>query len=261
MKKTNALVVMLVAAMVLVAGGCQRSQKPETAGATPKPALAQEKAAVKEVKAEAKADVQTPVDNTKSDQDIAKKAAGWVAGLKTGDAEKDARVTAVIVTHIKAVRDWHNEHPYTTVPAGINPTTGNTLTKVDREVIADSTMPKGVHEELMTGLKKDLTPEQVEIILDKYTIGKVAFTMKGYQTVLPDMTEKEAAVIMGNLKEARERAVDFKTMEAISAIFKIYKTKCEQYLGANGRDWKKLYQQAYGKKQPAKPADSNSMPK
>jgi hypothetical protein len=29
----------------------------------------------------------------------------------------------------------------------------------------------------MFGLRKDLSPEQVEAILDKYTIGKVAFTI------------------------------------------------------------------------------------
>ena len=40
----------------------------------------------------------------------------------------------------------------------------------------------------------------------------------------------------------REGAVDYKAMTQISAIFEIYKTKSEQYLNANGRDWKKLYQ-------------------
>jgi nitroimidazol reductase NimA-like FMN-containing flavoprotein (pyridoxamine 5'-phosphate oxidase superfamily) len=37
----------------------------------------------------------------------------------------------------------------------------------------------------MAGLRKDLTEEQVEAILDKYTIGKVAFTMKGYKAIVP----------------------------------------------------------------------------
>ena len=30
-------------------------------------------------------------------------------------------------------------------------------------------------------------------------------------------------------------------MKQISAIFEIYKTKCEQYLNSNGRNWKQLY--------------------
>jgi hypothetical protein len=217
--------------------------------------------------ADTKISPQSGANTVKSDQDIEKKAAEWVKALNLGDAEKEARVAAVIATHLKAVRDWHNEHPYTTVPAGINPITGIPLNNVDREVIADSAMPKSVHEALMGGLKKDLTPEQVEAILDKYTIGKVAFTMKGYRAIVPDLTDKEAATIEGYLKEARERAVDFKSMKAISAIFEIYKTKSEQYLNANGRNWKEMYSAFTAKikaekaAKQAKPADGNTTAK
>lgn len=177
----------------------------------------------------------------KSDADQEKKAAEWVNSLKLGDTEKEARVTKVITTHLKTIRDWHNEHPYTNVPAGINPTTGRPLTPLDRQVIANSAIPKTVHEDLMNGLRKDLSPEQVEAILDKYTIGKVAFTMNGYRNIVPDLTSEEEKTILGFLKQAREESVDYKNMNQISAIFEIYKTKSEQYLNSNGRDWKKLY--------------------
>jgi hypothetical protein len=40
-------------------------------------------------------------------------------------------------------------------------------------------MPDSIHKNLMSVLNKELIPEQVEFILDQYTIGKVAFTMKG----------------------------------------------------------------------------------
>ena len=43
------------------------------------------------------------------------------------------------------------------------------------------------------------------------------------------------------LKQAREQAIDYKNMNQISAIFEIYKTKCEQYLNGNGRNWRQLY--------------------
>ncbi len=177
----------------------------------------------------------------KANAETETKAAEWVDSLKLADATKAQRVTQVIATHLKTIRDWHNEHPYTTVPAGINPVTGKPLSTLDRQMIADSAMPKSVHENLMTGLRKDLTEEQVEAILDKYTIGKVAFTMKGYKAIVPDLTAEEEKTILGFLKQAREEAVDYKSMPQISAIFEIYKTKSEQYLNANGRDWKKLY--------------------
>jgi hypothetical protein len=183
----------------------------------------------------------TPEARVKSDADQEKKAAEWVSSLNLNDAAKETRLKEVIATHLKTIRDWHNEHSYTTVPAGINPVTGKPLSELDRQIIANSAMPKTVHENLMTGLRKDLTEEQVELILDKYTIGKVAFTLAGYRAIVPNITEKEEVAILTNLKDAREQAVDYKNMNQISAIFEIYKTKSEQYLNANGRNWKEMY--------------------
>lgn len=195
----------------------------------------------------------------KSDAAIEKKAHAWTESLALGDGEKAARVQAVIATHLKAVRDWHNDHPYTSVPEGIDPATGKPLTKLARQMIADGAMPKTVHEALMAGLRKDLSEEQVEAVLDKYTVGKVAFTMKGYKAIVPDLTAEEEAKILGWLKEAREQAVDYKSMEQISAVFEIYKTKSEQYLNSNGRDWKALYK-AYTAKIKAEKAAKAAKP-
>ena len=177
----------------------------------------------------------------RSDAEQEKKAAEWIASLKLNDPAREARLKEVITTHLKAVRDWHNEHPYTTVPAGINPATGRRLSDLDRQVIADSAIPKSVHENLMTGLRQELNEQQVEAILDEYTIGKVAFTMAGYRAIVPDLTKEEEAKILGFLKQAREEAIDYKNMKEISAIFEIYKTQSEQYLNANGRNWRELY--------------------
>jgi Protein of unknown function (DUF3826) len=191
----------------------------------------------------------------KSDSEQEKKADEWVGSLKLDDAAKSARVATIITTHLKTIRDWHNEHPHTNVPAGINPITGKPLSTLDRQIIADSAMPKSVHENLMAGLRSELSAEQVEAVLDKYTVGKVAFTMKGYKAIVPDLTAEEEKTILGFLKQAREEAVDFKSMNEISAIFEIYKTKSEQYLNSNGRDWKKLYK-AYSDAAKAKKAQA-----
>jgi hypothetical protein len=182
-----------------------------------------------------------PEAGARSDRELAKRAGDWVASLRLGDPAREARLNGVIATHLKAVRDWHNGHPFTTVPAGINPATGNRLSDLDRQVIADSAIPASVHEDLMAGLRRDLGPEQVEAVLDQYTVGKVAFTMRGYHAIVPDLTREEEATILAFLKQAREQAVDYKSMNEISAIFEIYKTKSEQFLNANGRDWKALY--------------------
>ncbi|MBV5282917.1 MAG: DUF3826 domain-containing protein [Paludibacter sp.] len=179
-----------------------------------------------------------------SDIDLEKRAQSFVDSLKLNDKMKETRVYAVIRTHMRAVRDWHNEHPYTTVPAGINPRNSEKMTDVHRDVIACSAKPKSVHENLMTGLRKDLTEEQVEKVLDLYTIGKYQFTLKGFKAIVPNMTEKEEAYVVSQLRLAREEAVDYKTMKGeISSVFEIYKDKCEKYFNENGRSWKLMYKE------------------
>lgn len=181
-----------------------------------------------------------------------KKAKDWAESLQLNDAEKTAKVEKLIATHLKRVTEWHNSHPYTTVPAGINPRTGETLRNVDREIIADAAQPKHYHTDLMEGLRAILTEQQVEQILDKYTVGKVAFTLKGYKAIVPDMTAEEEAECLRLLKEARERAIDFKSMKEISEIFGMYKDKCEDYFNTHGRNWKQMYSAYYKKLQSEK---------
>lgn len=189
-----------------------------------------------------------------SDASIEKKAAEWVASLQLKDEKDGGYVTTLIYNHLRQVRDWHNNHPYTTIPDGINPLTGQPLSKLDREMIADSAMPKEVHERLMKGLRRALTEEQIEQILDKYTVGKVAFTLKGYQAIVPNMTEAETTFVLTQLRLAREQAIDYKSMKQISAIFEIYKTKCEQYFNDHGRNWRQMFKEYVNKRKAEKKA-------
>ena len=175
------------------------------------------------------------------DTALQSKAAEWVGSLKLKDDAKAQRLKIAIATHLTAVKDWHNSHPYTMIPEGINPTTGGRLSEMDRQIIVCSTKPRSIHDNLMNVLKAELDSTQVEAVLDKYTIGKVDFTLKGYRAIVPDLTAKEEAEILKNLKQAREQAIDYKNMREISAIFEIYKTKCEQHLNNNGRNWRQLY--------------------
>ena len=193
-----------------------------------------------------------PEGKAKADPDA--KAAQFVAALNLADTAKASRVKALIATHLKAVRDWHNNHPYTLVPEGMNPITGKVFTKLERQVIINSTIPKQVHTDLMAGLHKELSDEQVELILDKYTIGKVAFTLNGYKSIVPNLTKDDETVILTNLKLAREQAIDYKNIDQISTIFKIYKTKIEAYFTDSGRNWHQMFK-AYADAQKGKKAE------
>jgi len=197
--------------------------------------------------------------NVITDTVLQKKATEWTASLQLHDAAKNERVQAAILAHLTAVRDWHNSHPFTLTPAGINPATGNRLSDMDRQIIVCSAKPSSVHSNLMTVLNAELDSAQVEAILDKYTIGKVAFTLKGYQAIVPDLTAIEETAILANLKQAREQAIDYKGIKEVSAIFEIYKTKCEQYLNSNGRNWHQLFKAYVDKVKAQKEADRKKL--
>ena len=201
-----------------------------------------------------------PSAEAKADPEASQKATEWVAALQLRDAKKEAAVQQVIATHLRAIREYNNAHPYTETPAGINPATGKPLSTLDRQVIAVSAMPKAIHENLMAGLRQQLTPEQVEAVLDKYTIGKVAFTLNGYKSIVPDLTPTEEAMILTNLKQAREQAVDYKNMKEISAIFEIYKSKNEEYLNTHGRNWRELFKTYVEAAKAKKAADKATAP-
>ena len=186
-------------------------------------------------------DAQQAENNALNDTALEHKATLWIKSLNLNDAAKEARLTTAISTHLTTVKEWNDSHPASAIPQGINPATGNRLNELDRQIIANSAMPASVHQNLLTGLRADLTSEQVEMILDKYTVGKVAFTMAGYHSIVPNMTAKEDSAILVFMKQAREQAIDYKSMKQISAIFEIYKTKSEQYLNANGRNWRDMY--------------------
>ena len=85
--------------------------------------------------------------------------------------------------------------------------------------------------------------------------------MNGYHAIVPDLSKEEEATILGFLKQAREEAVDYKNMNQISAIFEIYKTKSEQYLNSNGRNWRDLYKAYVNAARSRKAATSEPAPK
>ncbi len=188
----------------------------------------------------------------KADDEYIAKSASIVAALNLNDKEKEAAVVEIVKKHRTAVVEWHNAHPYTTIPE-TDPKTGRKLSDVEREMMADLSIPASVRKELVKGLKKHLTAEQIIKIYDGYTIGKVDFTMRGYYAIVPDLTKKEHAALEGYLKQAREEALECRRMKGISQVFEVYKTKCEAYLNANGRNWRALFK-AYVDKRNAEKA-------
>lgn len=191
-----------------------------------------------------------------ADESVLKKSQEIIAALNLTDEKAANLATTAVYNHRRAVRDWHNTHPYTIIPE-VDQATGRKLSKVEREMMADKSIPESVHARLLKDLNRFLTPEQVEQVFDGYTVGKVAFTMKGYYAIVPDLTDEEARVIEGYLKQAREEALECKSMKAISQVFEVYKSKCEQYLNSNGRNWRQLFKDYVNKRNAEKKAKKN----
>ena len=191
-----------------------------------------------------------------ADESVLKKSQEIIAALNLTDEKAANLATTAVYNHRRAVRDWHNTHPYTIIPE-VDQATGRKLSKVEREMMADKSIPASVHARQLKDLNRLLTPEQVEQVFDGYTAGKVAFTMKGYYAIVPDLTDEEARVIEGYLKQAREEALECKSMKAISQVFEVYKSKCEQYLNSNGRNWRQLFKDYVNKRNAEKKAKKN----
>lgn len=74
----------------------------------------------------------------------------------------------------------------------------------------------------MSGLAAGLTPEQIETVEDVLTVNKVKVTFNAYMEIFHGLTGAQKAVILKNLKAAREEAIDAGSMTEKSAFFKKY---------------------------------------
>ncbi len=91
-----------------------------------------------------------------------------------------------------------------------------------------------LHQQFLSKLAENLTPEQVEQVKDKMTYGKVQFTYAGYLAAYPDLPQANRDRILELLKEAREDAMDGGSAAEKTAIFQKYKGKINNYLSKQG---------------------------
>jgi hypothetical protein len=113
---------------------------------------------------------------------------------------------------------------------------------------------KKLHDDFLTKLSADLTPEQVDKVKDKMTYGKVKFTYDAYCNIIPGLTDAEKARVMELLKAARDEAIDGGSAPAKSAVFQKYKDQINSYLTAQGHDVDKALKDWAAKQEMAKKA-------
>ncbi|HWC60771.1 MAG TPA: DUF3826 domain-containing protein [Verrucomicrobiae bacterium] len=144
--------------------------------------------------------------------------------LALSDTNKIAKVHDTIIAQYRALNAWHDANDARLKAA-----------HADTNAVAQIRVSlKALHDQFLSRLAENLTPEQVEAVKDKMTYGKVQFTFKGYVTQYPNLSEENKQKILEMLKEAREEAMDGGSAEEKTAVFQRYKGKINNYLSKQG---------------------------
>lgn len=144
--------------------------------------------------------------------------------LALSDTNKAAKVHDVIIAQYRNLRAWHdkNDAKLKAVKSDTNATA---------QIRASL---KTLHENFLSALADSLSPAQIEQVKDKMTYGKVQFTLAGYVSQYPNLSEENKAEILRLLKEAREEAMDGGSAAEKTAVFQRYKGRINNYLSKQG---------------------------
>jgi Spy/CpxP family protein refolding chaperone len=144
--------------------------------------------------------------------------------LDLNDTSEAAKVHDIIIAQYRALNAWHNENDAKLKAA-----------KSDTNAVAQiRASMKSLHDDFLSRLAENLTPEQIEKVKDKMTYGKVQFTFAGYVAQYPNLSGENKAEILKLLKQAREEAMDGGSAAEKTAIFQRYKGRINNYLSKQG---------------------------
>jgi len=164
-----------------------------------------------------------------------------------GDAAKADHVRATLVNQYRSLRALHDARD-----AKLKATDDAAKAEVKSASEADI---KKLHDEFLTKLSADLSPEQVEKVKDKMTYNVVPITYAAFQDMIPTLTEPQKAYILAQLKEAREIAMDGGTSKEKHAVFGKYKGRINNYLSKEGYDLKQANKDWAGRRKAREAGD------
>jgi hypothetical protein len=185
----------------------------------------------------------TPDEQAEQTQKSAEgRADSIMKNLKIEDPAKAARVHDLIANEQVAIHEWHQKNDVQVKQLGKDG--GEELDKLEAQRHA-------LHDEFISKLSADLTPDQMEIVKEKLTGGQMMATYKAYPEIIPNLTDDEKAMILKTLKEGREEAMDAVNRLERIAIFKKYKGRINIYLDSHGHNVSQAYKD-WGAAQKAK---------
>jgi hypothetical protein len=172
---------------------------------------------------------------------VTQRAARIVAGLGISDTSFAARVRDTIAhqyCNLNAIYTRRDDR--IRAAKGLPGMDPQTLDSIKKSAGEDAGRKIAVlHGQYLDKLSKMLSPQQVEGVKDGMTYNVLHVTYRGYQEMLPDLTQEQKARILADLTEAREHAMDAESSEKKHAWFGKYKGRINNYLSAAGIDMKK----------------------
>jgi len=206
---------------------------------------------------------QTNATDPAAEKTLDKHVAPVFKALQLNDPAKEAKVREILAAQFAALKTWHEANDAQIKPlwndfnkarSAKNVTNANAvLDKID----AVYATFKPQHEKFLSDLGTVLSPAQVEAVKDALTVNKVKVTYDVYLQIFPTLTDAQKAVVLQDLKDAREQAIDCESMAEKSAFFKKYKIKAEdEYLTAQGYDPKQARKDFDEKQKAAKAGDT-----
>ena len=172
---------------------------------------------------------------------IENRTADILKALALDDTNQVSRVHDIIIAQYRALNSWHDANDAKLKAA-----------RADTNAVAQIRASlKTLHDDFLSNLAENLTPEQIEKVKDKMTYGKVQFTFAGYLARYPNLSEVNKEKILEFLKQAREEAMDGGSASEKTAIFQRYKGRINNYLSTQG---------IHPEKQNATTATTNSAP-
>ncbi|TWT97676.1 hypothetical protein Pla108_18280 [Botrimarina colliarenosi] len=175
----------------------------------------------------AAADTPTPEDAYR--QTVVSRASRIVEALElTNDAQRE-RVVTLIADHYVALHDAHAERD-AAIESGAS----------DKQAARDACSLVIVerHRHFVAALSAELPAEGVERVKDGMTYGVVPITYAAYQRLLPGLSPELKRMILANLLEAREYAMDGGSSKEKHGWFGKYKGRINNRLSAAGYDLK-----------------------
>lgn len=164
-----------------------------------------------------------------------------VAKLGITDAAKYKTVREQIAQHYIDLNNIYDDRD--TKLKALKTNTGLDKTAMDaskKTIEAEvDTKVADLHPKFLSQLGKNLTPAQIDMVKDGLTYNVVTVTYKGYQDMIPTLTEPQKAQILAWLIEAREHAMDAESSDKKHAWFGKYKGRINNYLSAQGYDSQK----------------------